>query len=108
MEINLEPNGIITNRKSLLVIYFSTNDLKTALKAFAFEIIDGQRVQVTEKSTLLGTQLILEGVVKELNYHYEIANDVYVLNDFDILKNKLPVNAIKIEREIRIKNRRRN
>jgi len=89
MEIDLEPNEIITKENCFVAIYFGKKGTKTIFNATAFEIINGQRIKVTDRSVMLGTQLILEGVVKELDYRYEIANGRYAgLSEFEILKSK--------------------
>jgi len=89
MEIDLEPNEIITKENCFVAIYFGKKGTKTIFNATPYEYINGQRVVVTERSVVLGTKLILEGVVKDLNYRYEIANGRYAgFSDFEILKSK--------------------
>ena len=107
MEIDLEPNEIITKENCFVAIYFGKQGFKTEFTAYPFEVVDGKRVIVTEASVVMGVRLVLEGVVKELNYRYEVANGRYAgLSEFEMLKSK-EMKMIRIRQTVSVNARHR-
>lgn len=76
MQILLEPNGFITLEEHRCDIYFYETLEGLMIRAVPYDMVNGQKVEVTDFTTRKGVYMMIEGAAEELNYEVEIRQPI--------------------------------
>ena len=87
LELDMGLNDIASTGKSYVAVYFERLKGRTWITAYPFTYLNNARVSIDDERINRGIKLLIDGVVKQLNYPYEMSNHRYAgFNEFKNLE----------------------